>query len=76
MFEPMAKQLQIVQVHDHHGSLLLGATPILAADGWEHAYYVDYRNDKAKWADTFTHITDWAGAARRFDNVLAASKTS
>ncbi len=42
---------------------------MLAADGWEHAYYVDYRNDKAKWVDAFTHMTDWAAAGKRFDAV-------
>ena len=52
-----------MQVQNHDGALLIGATPILAADGWEHAYYIDYRNDKAKWVDAFTHMTDWASAA-------------
>ena len=73
MWEPMASMLEIVQVQNHDGALLIGATPILAADGWEHAYYVDYRNDKAAWADSFTHLTDWAGAGRRFEHVLAST---
>ena len=71
VFEPIAAELQIVQVQNHDGAMLLGSTPIIAADGWEHAYYVDYRNDKATWADNFTHMTDWAGAATRFDAVVA-----
>jgi len=73
MWEPIAKDLEIVQVQNHDGALLIGATPILAADGWEHAYYVDYRNDKAKWVDAFTHMTDWASAGDRFDVVAMAS---
>jgi superoxide dismutase, Fe-Mn family len=71
VFEPLSAQLQIVQVANHDGSVLVGAAPILAADGWEHAYYVDYRNDRVTWAETFTHVTDWAGAARRYEHVLA-----
>jgi Fe-Mn family superoxide dismutase len=67
MWEPIAQQLQIVQVQNHDGALLMGATPVLAADGWEHAYYVDYRNDKVSWAEAFTHMTDWAAAGRRFE---------
>ena len=45
---------------------------MLAADGWEHAFYVDYRNDKVSWAEAFTHITDWAGAGKRFDSIVTA----
>jgi len=73
MFEPIAGELEIVQVQNHDGALLIGATPILAADGWEHAYYIDYRNDKVKWADAFTHMTDWASAGRRFETVIATA---
>ena len=76
VWEPIAEELQIVQVQNHEGSLLIGATPIVAADGWEHAYYVDYRNDKAKWAEAFTHMTDWAGASNRFDTVVRQSATA
>ena len=75
VLEPIAKELQIVQVQNHDGAMLLGATPIIAADGWEHAYYVDYRNDKATWAKNFTRMTDWAGAAARFDAVVASAST-
>ena len=32
--EPAA-ELQIVQVQNHDGAMLLGSTPILAADGWD-----------------------------------------
>ncbi len=73
MWEPMAMQLQIVQVQNHDGALLLGAEPILAADGWEHAYYVDYRNDKVSWSDSFMAMTDWAAAGDRFDAVAKRS---
>jgi superoxide dismutase, Fe-Mn family len=73
VWEPMANELEILQVQNHDGALLIGATPILAADGWEHAYYIDYRNDKAKWADSFTHMTDWASAGDRFDAVAMSS---
>jgi Fe-Mn family superoxide dismutase len=74
VWEPLAAELEVVQVQNHDGAMLLGSSPILAADGWEHAYYVDYRNDKAKWAEAFTHMTDWKAAAARFDAVVSAAK--
>jgi len=66
MWEPIAAELQIAQVQNHDGALLVGATPLLAADGWEHAFYVDYRNDKAAWATAFTQMTNWKMAGEGF----------
>ncbi len=71
VWEPTAAALQIVQVQNHDGALLVGATPLLAADGWEHAFYVDYRTDKAAWAKAFTEMTNWQMAADRFDALTA-----
>lgn len=37
-----------------------GQTPLLTIDVWEHAYYIDYRNARPKYIDTFLdHLVDW-----------------
>ncbi len=33
--------------------------PLLVVDVWEHAYYVDYRNDRAKFVKTFLDYINW-----------------
>lgn len=43
-----------------------GHTPILNVDVWEHAYYIDYRNDRAKFVDTFWKIVNWKHASDCF----------
>ncbi|MGD8577567.1 MAG: Fe-Mn family superoxide dismutase [Thiohalophilus sp.] len=42
-----------------------GKTPILTCDMWEHAYYIDYRNDKQKYLDAFWQLVDWNVVAQR-----------
>ena len=45
-----------------------GLTPLLTIDVWEHAYYLDYQNDRAAYVDAFIErLIDWESAAARFD---------
>lgn len=36
-----------------------GPTPLMVADVWEHAYYVDYRNLRQKYLETFWTHVNW-----------------
>ncbi|KAK1938648.1 putative Fe,Mn superoxide dismutase [Babesia divergens] len=37
----------------------LMAHPLLVLDVWEHAYYIDYRNDKAKYTEAWFQKINW-----------------
>ncbi len=40
---------------------------LLTIDVWEHAYYIDYRNLRPKWVETFlTSLANWDFAAKNF----------
>jgi Fe-Mn family superoxide dismutase len=50
-------------------------TPLLTIDVWEHAYYVDYRNDRRSYVDTFlSKLVNWQFAARNLESALAGKK--
>lgn len=36
-----------------------GKTPLLTCDVWEHAYYIDYRNMRAKYVESFWQLVNW-----------------
>jgi Fe-Mn family superoxide dismutase len=47
--------------------LKYGKKPILTVDVWEHAYYVDYRNDRAKFVAGFWDVINWKDVAALFE---------
>ena len=38
--------------------------PILTCDVWEHAYYIDYRNARAKYVEAWFNLVNWEFAAK------------
>lgn len=53
-----------------------GPRPLLVADVWEHAYYVDYRNARQKFLETFwTHI-NWDYVSQNFASTKVREVTS
>ena len=67
VWEPVAKRLIVEQVYDHQSNVGQGTDLVLVIDGWEHAFYLDYLNDKAAWTDAFWEVADWKSAGARFD---------
>lgn len=49
-----------------------GCTPVFVCDVWEHAYYIDYRNDRGAYVDAFFDVANWDFAAEQFKAASAA----
>lgn len=47
------------------------ATPILALDTYEHAYWIDYGRARAKYIDAFFNNLDWNVVAQNLEKALA-----
>jgi Fe-Mn family superoxide dismutase len=68
VWEPLAGRLIVEQIYDHQGNMTPANVPLLVVDGWEHAYYLQYENDKERFVEAFFEIADWEQAARRFEH--------
>ena len=54
-----------------------GQHPLLTLDVWEHAYYIDHRNARPKYVETFLDkLVNWAFAAENFANQGEGNQTA
>ncbi len=61
-------KLKVTSLHDADTPLVHGMTPLFTLDVWEHAYYIDYRNERPKFADAvLKNIVNWEFVARNLD---------
>jgi Fe-Mn family superoxide dismutase len=53
-------------VEEHHRGLLVEQDVLLALDGWEHAYFMDYGTSKKDYAKVLFRSLDWDVISRRY----------
>ncbi len=58
--------LEIVSTSNAGCPLTDGKTPLLTCDVWEHAYYIDYRNARPKYVETFWKLVNWDFVATNY----------
>ncbi|MCW4008366.1 MAG: superoxide dismutase [Candidatus Bathyarchaeota archaeon] len=49
----------IMQIEKHNVNVYPAFRLLMVLDVWEHAYYVDYKNDRAKFVESFWNIVNW-----------------
>jgi hypothetical protein len=61
-------KLKVVTTSNAELPMLQGQQAILTCDVWEHAYYLDYQNERPKFIDSFLKkLANWKFAAERFE---------
>jgi len=68
-WEPLRGVLVVEQIYDHQGNIGNGTVPLLVLDMWEHAYYLQYRNDKKTWVKAYWEIVNWPDVEARLGKV-------
>ncbi|MFH1229645.1 MAG: superoxide dismutase [Candidatus Aenigmatarchaeota archaeon] len=60
----------IMQIEKHNANVYPSFKILMVLDVFEHAYYIDYKNERAKFVDAFWNIVNWTQVSKRFEELL------
>jgi Fe-Mn family superoxide dismutase len=69
VWDPVGHRLLTTQLHEHQSDAAQASTPLLVIDAWEHAYYLQYRTNKAKFFVALWDLWNWRDVALRWQAV-------
>jgi Fe-Mn family superoxide dismutase len=58
-------RLVIMQIEKHNMNIIPGFPVLMVCDVFEHAYYLDYKNLRAKFVEAFWEIVNWKEVEKR-----------
>jgi len=59
----------IMQIEKHNTNIYPTFRILMVLDLWEHAYYLDYKNARAKFVDAFWNIVNWDAVNNRLEKL-------
>jgi len=63
------KELEIVSTSNAGNPMTDDKMPLLTCDVWEHAYYIDVRNERPKYVSNFWNVVNWEFVAKLLASV-------
>ena len=63
-------RLLIMQIEKHNVNVYPHLRILMVLDVWEHAYYLDYKNERPKFVEAFWSIVNWDEVNKRLEAII------
>lgn len=68
VFLKETNRLMLMQIEKHNVNMYPESKILMVLDVFEHAYYLDYKNERAKFVDAFWNIVNWTDIEERLED--------
>ncbi|MEM0444690.1 MAG: superoxide dismutase [Nitrososphaerota archaeon] len=69
LYDSESDRLILTQIEKQNLMHLAQLPILLSLDVWEHAYYLQYKNDRASYVDAWWQVVNWEDVEKRFNRV-------